>query len=203
MTLAIAIAGLLAGFVHVLSGPDHLAAIAPYAVEGKTRAWQTGVRWGVGHSAGVLGVGVAALVARHAFPLEALSAWAERGVGIVLIAIGVWGLRKAFAPRSHVDPPNGHGRAALAVGTVHGLAGSSHLLGIVPALALPTDFAAAAYLALFGAGTVAAMGTFSSLVGWISSHRRASAEQAQRVLLAACAACAIAVGAFWLLSDLR
>jgi sulfite exporter TauE/SafE len=202
MTLAIALAGLFAGFVHVLSGPDHLAAIAPYAVDGKTRAWKTGVRWGMGHSAGVLGVGLLALLARHAFPLEALSAWAERGVGVVLIGIGAWGLRKALARRSHDAPSHVHGREALAVGTVHGLAGSSHLLGIVPALALPTDFAAAAYLTLFGTGTVAAMGSFSTLVGWISSHQRARAERTQRALLAACAACAIAVGAFWLLSDL-
>jgi hypothetical protein len=202
MTLALALAGLLAGFIHVLSGPDHLAAIAPYAVEGKTRAWRTGVRWGLGHSAGVLGVGLLGLFARHSLPLEALSAWAERGIGIVLIGIGAWGLRKALALRSHDASSHTHGRKAFAVGTVHGLAGSSHLLGVLPALALPTDFAAAAYLTLFGTGTVAAMGTFSSLVGWISSHLRASARGSQSALLAACAACAIAVGAFWLLSDL-
>jgi hypothetical protein len=202
MTVAHALAGLLAGFVHVLSGPDHLAAIAPYAVEGKTRAWKTGVRWGMGHSAGVLSVGLLALLARHALPLDALSVWAERGVGIVLMGIGAWGLRKALALRSHDASSHVHGRKAFAVGTVHGLAGSSHLLGVVPALALPTDFAAAAYLALFSTGTVAAMGTFSSLVGLISSHRRASAEATQSVLLAAYAVCAIAVGAYWLLSDL-
>jgi NADH dehydrogenase FAD-containing subunit len=134
LALALALAGLLAGFVHVLSGPDHLAAIAPYAVEGKTRAWKTGVRWGMGHSAGVLGVGLLALLARHALSLEALSAWAERGVGIVLIGIGAWGLRKALALRSHDVSSHIHGREAFTVGTVHGLAGSSHLLGVLPAL---------------------------------------------------------------------
>jgi hypothetical protein len=46
------------------------------------------------------------------------------------------------------------------------------------------------------------MGTFSSLIGWISSHLRVSAKGSQSALLGACAACAIAVGAFWLLSDL-
>jgi hypothetical protein len=120
----------------------------------------------------------------------------------VLIGIGVWGLRKALAPRPHNAASDVHGREALAVGTVHGLAGSSHLLGVLPALAMPTDFAAAAYLALFGTGTVAAMGIFSSLIGGISSHPRASAKRTQSALLAACAACAIAVGAFWLLRDL-
>ncbi len=60
---AFAFAGLVAGFVHVLSGPDHLAAIAPYAVDSRSRAWRTGVRWGLGHTAGVLCVGAAAAVA--------------------------------------------------------------------------------------------------------------------------------------------
>jgi hypothetical protein len=201
MTLGLALAGLLAGFLHVLSGPDHLAAIAPYAVEGKTRAWKTGVRWGIGHSTGVLAVGLMALLARHALPIEALSAWAEHAVGVVLLGIGACGLHKALALRSHDASSHNHGRKAFAVGTVHGLAGSSHLVGVIPALALPTDFAAAAYLALFSTGSVAAMGTFSSLVGWIASHPRTSAAGIQRLLLAACCAAAIAVGAFWLLSD--
>ena len=50
------VSGLFAGFVHVVSGPDHLAAIAPYALDAKARAWRAGVRWGFGHSAGVLGM---------------------------------------------------------------------------------------------------------------------------------------------------
>jgi hypothetical protein len=202
MDIMFALAGLLAGFLHVLSGPDHLAAIAPYAVEGKARAWRIGVRWGIGHSAGVLAVGVLALLARHALPIDALSAWAERCVGVVLIGIGAWGLHKALAMRFHVASPHVHGGKAFAVGTVHGLAGSSHLLGIVPALALPSDFAASIYLVLFGVGTVAAMAMFSSLVGGIASHRRAGAAVTQSALLATCAACAMAVGTFWLVSDL-
>ena len=64
------------------------------------------------------------------------------------------------------------------------------------------DFAASVYLVLFGVGTVATMATFSSLVGGIASHRRASAAVTQSALLATCAACAIAVGTFWLVSDL-
>ena len=65
--------------------------------------------------------------------------------------------------RGHV-----HGHAAFSVGTLHGAAGSAHLLGILPALALPSDLAAGAYLLLFGTGSVAAMGAFASLVGWIA-----------------------------------
>jgi hydrogenase/urease accessory protein HupE len=45
--MTLVFAGFLAGFLHVLSGPDHLAAIAPYSVDGRVRAWRTGVRWGL------------------------------------------------------------------------------------------------------------------------------------------------------------
>ena len=70
--MTLAIAGIVAGFIHVLSGPDHLAAIAPYAVDGKSRAWRTGVRWGLGHTTGVLGLGLLLLLLRDALPLDAV-----------------------------------------------------------------------------------------------------------------------------------
>jgi hypothetical protein len=221
---SVALAGVAAGFVHVLSGPDHLAAIAPYAVEGKGRAWLTGVRWGLGHTAGVLGVGVLALLLRHTLPVAALSAGSERCVGVVLIAIGIRGIRAALRGRLHThehlhdgqphvhvhlhgaDQPQGspsahvHGHAAFAVGTLHGLAGSSHLLGILPALALPSDVAAGIYLLLFGAGSITAMGVFSSLVGWIAGRATARAPRAGSSLLGLCSVTTVAVGAFWFCS---
>lgn len=195
--MTVVVAGLVAGFVHVLSGPDHLAAIAPYAVDGKERAWRTGIRWGLGHGVGVLGAALLAFALRHALPLAALSTWAERCVGLVLIGIGLRGMRGALAEQQ----PHVHGQAVFAVGTVHGLAGSSHLLGILPALALPSDSAAAAYLLLFGAGSIAAMGTFSSLVGWLAERPRLSHVAARSTLLRLCSLAAIAVGGWWLLAS--
>ena len=198
-----ALAALLAGFLHVMSGPDHLAAIAPYAVEGKAHAWRTGVRWGLGHAAGVVGVGLLALLLREALPLDSLSAGAERFVGIMLMGIGSWGLIRTFQLRSRREPrpPRDHRHESFAVGTVHGLAGSSHLFGVLPALAIPSRSAAAIYLLVFGLGTVAAMGTFSSLVGWVSARPHAAGATIQAALMAACSLAAIATGAFWLFSN--
>ena len=204
--MTLALAGLVAGAVHVLSGPDHLAAIAPYAVADKARSWRTGVRWGLGHSAGVLGVGLLVLLTRQALPVEALSARSELGVGLVLVGIGIWGIRVALLRRD--GQPWGtrqrhvHGRAAFAVGTLHGLAGSSHLLGILPALALLSDAVASAYLLCFGTGSVVAMGTFASLIGWIAGRPGASGAGTQRALLGLCSLIAVAVGGFWVLSSL-
>ena len=97
--------------------------------------------------------------------------------------------------------PHTHGRAALGVGTLHGLAGSSHLLGIVPALAMPSDTTAISYLLLFGVGSVAAMAFFAALVGWIAARRMASSVPAQSVLLGLCSLIAMAVGCYWIFSD--
>ena len=218
-----AFTGLLAGFIHVLAGPDHLAAVAPLAVEENQRAWKLGLRWGIGHSGGVLLVGIGALLLRDILPVEALSSYSERLVGVVLIGIGIWALRKAFKhrihshghaheeprPHSHFhvhDPSEPHTAArshththtALAVGTLHGLAGSSHLLGVLPALALPSTELAVGYMIAFGIGTVFGMIGFSSLLGFIAGRFSASNMAVYRSLTVTCAVAAILVGGFWL-----
>ena len=201
--MTLALAGLIAGFIHVLSGPDHLAAIAPYAVNSKSRAWRTGVRWGLGHTTGVLSVGVLLLVLRDALPLVAVSAWSERLVGVALLAIGTWGIYVALGRErspAHVHGYHGHGRAAFAVGTLHGFAGSSHLLGILPVLALPSTPAAGIYLLLFGVGSVAAMGAFASIVGWVAGRPGAGVPRTQRRLMSLASLTAVIVGCAWILS---
>src|SRR5947209_11677791 len=102
-----ALAGLLAGIIHVWSGPDHLAAIAPLAVRKPKGAWVPGVRWGIGHSTGVAVIGLLSLWLRELLPGAALSAWGERFVGVMLIGIGAWALRKAFKIHAHEHEHDG------------------------------------------------------------------------------------------------
>ena len=94
--------GLFAGFLHVLAGPDHLVAVAPLAVGGHRRAWAAGLRWGLGHSAGVASVGLLALALREALPLALIASVGERLVGAVLIGVGIWSLRQALRIQVHV-----------------------------------------------------------------------------------------------------
>jgi hypothetical protein len=78
------------------------------------------------------------------------------------------------------------------MGVLHGVAGSSHFFGVLPALALPTRAAALTYVAAFGFGTVAAMTGFAAVLGV------ASVARMRRALMLSAASLAILVGGFWL-----
>mgnify|MGYP001325937977 CR=1 FL=1 len=59
-----ALSAALAGAVHVLSGPDHMAAVAPLAMAGRERSWLAGWTWGLGHASGVVVVAALAVLLR-------------------------------------------------------------------------------------------------------------------------------------------
>jgi hypothetical protein len=209
--------GALAGLFHVLSGPDHLAAVAPLAVEDGRRGWLAGWTWGFGHASGVVVVALLAILLRDLLPpIEILSAWGERVVGVALIAIGLWAFRRALniAPGAHhhgsvahdhmhvhAGPAwarrMGHAHASFCMGILHGIAGSSHFLGVLPALALPTRLASIAYIGAFGVGTVAAMTVFAAVIG-SAGVRVTHRARLHRGMMLTAATLAIAVGGFWL-----
>lgn len=191
-------AGLVTGLIHVLSGPDHLAAVAPLAVEGQRKTWRVGLLWGLGHTSGVWLVAALAFALRESYPLAMLSAGAERLVGVALIAIGLWGFHRSRAKREPSSQLHRH--ASLGVGILHGWAGSSHFLGILPALAIPSREGVLAYLIAFGLGSIAAMGGFSWLLGSLGA--RASAPRSSRWLTWSCSAVAVGIGGVWLIAPL-
>ena len=191
------LAGLAAGLVHVVSGPDHLAAVAPLAADRASRQWRTGFEWGLGHTAGVLVVGLLLIWLRALLPIEAISVYSERLVGVVLVCIGVWGVVRARLPHRHVHPSRA---ASFAMGILHGVAGSSHLFGVLPALALPTQAAAFWYLGGFGVGAVVAMTAFAAIVGAITISAARRGMNAHRGMLYACSCGAFIVGSFWLVA---
>lgn len=211
------ITGALAGFVHVLSGPDHLAAVTPIAAADRQRGWVSGWTWGLGHASGVVVVAVLAVVLRDLLPpIDAISAWSERIVGVALIAVGVWALRRSLRLRTashahgvvlhrhlHVQKGPawlrrlGHVHASFCLGVLHGVAGSSHFFGVLPALALPSLTASLVYIAAFGAGTIVAMTGFAALVG-IFTLRLPDGTLPQRAMMVGAAMLAITVGTVWL-----
>ena len=211
--------GLAAGAVHVVSGPDHLAALAPIAADQPKHAMRLGVRWGLGHGASVVTLGLLGLIARTVVDLHAFSQWSEFAVGFVLIGVGLWAFRQASRlvihqhehthdndthahlhihastkPHTHPTAHRGHNHAAFFVGALHGAAGTGHLFGVLPSLALPTA-QAAAYLATYVVGAVVAMAAFGYGLGRVS---RWSSPRTVRGILYASAICAVAVGCAWI-----
>ncbi len=93
-------AGLMAAVLHVISGPDHLAAVTPFALESKRSAWRIGMTWGVAHLTGMLLIGLLFMLFRQLIPVEAISAYSEQLVGVVLIAVGAWALYAVFRKSS-------------------------------------------------------------------------------------------------------
>jgi len=216
--IAACLAGLIAGGLHVFAGPDHLAVLAPLALRARRRGWAVGLRWGLGHSAGVLAVAVLAFGLRQAALLDGLGGWGERLVGASLIVLGLWGLRGLFRRRlhAHVHEHGGeahvhvhvhapgedhhvHGHAAFWMGTLHGLAGTAHLVGILPSLALPDGRQTVGYLGAFATGTVVAMVLFAGSVGFLAPER---GLRLYRWSLAGASALCVGVGVAWILLPL-
>ena len=209
--------GSLAGVFHVLSGPDHLAAVAPLAVDDHRHGWFAGWTWGIGHASGVVLVAVAAVLLRDVLPpIDVISEWGERVVGAALIAVGLWALRRSarIQPAEHTHGPLshhhlhvaagpdwarrlGHAHTSFCLGVLHGVAGSSHFFGVLPALALPTRTAALIYIGAFGVGTVAAMTAFAAVIGSAGARRRHD-HRLHRAMMASAAMLAIVVGGIWL-----
>jgi sulfite exporter TauE/SafE len=217
------LSGLLAGAVHVWSGPDHLAAVAPLSMSRDKRPWKIGVRWGVGHATGVILVGVLAYFFRELISSEWVSSWSERLVGIALIGIGLWGVRKAMSKRVHTHEHSHHGEShlhihtheaetahapakpkahfhthtAMAIGTLHGLAGSSHLFAVLPSLAMPSRAEMVGYLLAYGVGTIVSMAFFATIMDVVARKSWFHGVNAYRFVTATISVAAIGIGCFW------
>ena len=217
--MLIALTGALAGFFHVLAGPDHLAAVGPLAIESRQRGWLAGWTWGIGHASGVVVVAVLAVLLRDLLPpIDLISAWSERVVGGALVGVGFWALRRSArvqtAPHIHGAAAShdhlhvqagpqwlrrlGHAHASFCLGVLHGVAGSSHFIGVIPALALPTRAAGITYVAAFGVGSVAAMTGFAALAGLLGS-RTPGHSRVHRAMMAVASVAAIITGTIWLI----
>jgi hypothetical protein len=96
--------------------------------------------------------------------------------------------------RNRVDPRPPSVRNSYWVGLIHGAAGTGHLLGVLPSLALPPALGTA-YLLCYGAAAVVAMGCFGFVMGLVGN--RVSATWLRRFMLA-CGVAAIGLGLYWI-----
>lgn len=224
--------GLIAGIAHTFVGVDHLAALMPISVNRKLKAAWLGVRWGIGHSVGVVIVAMILLAFRETMApdLEFVETWGERLVGVMLIVFGLWGIRAAVRHKLHVhahvhdgeahthlhahaadahDPADEsswhthlHKHAALGAGALHGLAGMAHLLGVIPALAAPTLAVSFAYLGGFAIGSVISMAAFAGGFGEITARLGARSPGFIKGSMYFASAACLVIGVAWIVLPL-
>jgi len=171
--------GLVLGLQHATDA-DHVVAVTTVVARERrvAAAARIGVLWGLGHSATVLVVGGGMVVSGVVISERSAQAL-ELCVAVMLVILGVTGVRRALAARrAHQDGHHAHdhghthaseardGRSWLrpvAVGVVHGLAGSAAIALAV--LATITErVTAVGYLATFSVGTVLGMSLITALI---------------------------------------
>ncbi|MEO7097260.1 MAG: hypothetical protein ABI175_28625 [Polyangiales bacterium] len=205
--------GLLVGIRHAFE-PDHLTAISNLVVETKDarRGALLGAIWGLGHTLSLLIVGIVLLVLGVVLPTS-LAAGFECAVAVMLIILGIRSILRAA--REHGGPVTTHRHGAhehvhaagpahlhlgrttfawrpLAIGLVHGLAGSGALTALVFA-ELPGTALRIAYITLFGAGSIAGMAIASGIAG-ASLGAVARGPRAQRSIGLVTGVVSVAVG---------
>jgi putative Mn2+ efflux pump MntP len=182
--------GFLTGMQHALEA-DHIAAVSSIAARQAriADALKHGLTWGLGHTLALFSFAGVAIVLGWAIP-QVLAQPLEAAVGVMLVGLGGHVLWRQWRDRAHFHRysnavPHVHtcsqasGRVAhgsaehdhehrfrwrsLAVGLMHGMAGSAALL-ILTVSAVADPMQGAAYVVLFGLGSMLGMGVLSSVI---------------------------------------
>lgn len=85
--------GLLLGLVHVLTGPDHLSALIVLSAGSSWRSCQLGMRWGCGHSTGLIVVTACFLALNQHLDVDTFGSYCDFMVGFLMMGLGLWSLR--------------------------------------------------------------------------------------------------------------
>lgn len=168
--------GLLLGMRHATDA-DHVVAVTTIVSREKSirQAGVIGMAWGAGHTLTILIVGSAMIAFRVVLPPR-LGLAMELAVGVMLVLLGLRNMGGVLRSRNaQPDEAHGHSHDALipmdrwfgrvsayqlvrpfVVGVVHGMAGSAAIALLVLSTIQNVSWAAA-YLLIFGVGTIAGM----------------------------------------------
>ena len=100
--------GFIASVAHVVTGPDHLAAVTPLAIDSRKKSWMIGFSWGMGHTIGMLMIGSLFILFRAYLPLESISKHSDTIIGVLLIGIGCWAIIRIWLHHTHGNRPHSH-----------------------------------------------------------------------------------------------
>jgi high-affinity nickel permease len=190
-SLSILALGFLLGMRHA-TDPDHVVAVTTIVSLQRSvvRAAGIGALWGAGHTATIVLVGGAILLFRLAVPPR-LGLAMEFAVAVMLVLLGLRNLagsaRTASTALSPVRP--------IAVGFVHGLAGSAFVAMLV-LTAIPNPVVGIVYLLVFGVGTVAGMTLITAAIAVPSAYAATRVKGAQRYVQLAAGVASVCFGLF-------
>ena len=91
--------GLFLGIIHVLTGPDHLAVLAVLSAGSSWRSCVVGMRWGCGHSTGLILVSIVFLVLGQTLDINKFGSICDGVVGMMMLVLGTWSLRHYLEKR--------------------------------------------------------------------------------------------------------
>ncbi len=100
--------GFVASVAHVVTGPDHLAAVTPLAIDSRKKSWMIGLAWGLGHTIGMLLIGALFVLFRELLPIDLIAKYSETVIGLLLIGIGSWAIVRAYRHHAHGNLPHPH-----------------------------------------------------------------------------------------------
>ncbi len=216
---------ILASTLHVISGPDHLAAVTPLAISSQRKGWKIGLMWGIGHLLGMLLIGILFLLFKKVIPVDVISAYSEQLVAIVLIVVGLWAFYRIFKEKKKHHHPHMHSDgethihtytssaeshthkkkikqntlSSLGIGFLHGLAGVAHFILLLPVLAFETKLEGIQYIIGFAIGTVLAMTAYALILGNIASYsKKANDPLFFKGIRFAGGLFAVVIGIYWL-----
>lgn len=208
---------LVLGAIHSFA-PDHLAAVSVFV--SRRPSWRNalglGARWGIGHSLTVVLVGGVLALSGLRLP-ERFETTAERAVGVVLIALGLFAIARAIKLHGHWHEHHGDShwhlhshrtserhehdhRALMGIGMLHGLAGTGALVVALPVAIAGSRAGALIFLLAFGLGTIVSMSLFSAAAGWLLSATSNVSRRMHRGAIVFAGLLSVGVGIWWMVA---
>ena len=204
---------LLLGSMHALE-LDHMAAVTAFAARkpAPLAAARFGIHWALGHGGVIVLAGLVFLWIGASIP-ESATSFLESGVGVVLIALGLWTARHArhlhahrhgLAGHTHLhshafSPRHDHPHGATLVGALHGLAGATPVIVLLQVARHESMVQGMAYLATFAIGTAIGMASYALITGYLMGRAAVVSEKWARMLGQLTGLSTIVIGIFWLL----
>ena len=210
------------GLLHALDA-DHVMAVTAISAKrsGSKAIIRLCLNWSLGHGVTLLIFGISILILGLSIPHN-LSHYAELGVAMILITLGLLILRDLYKSKSHIhfhrhdelnphahwhqhtkkqhieeEAHEPHNHSAVMVGAIHGLAGLAPLLAILP-LAQKPLWLGIVYLLLFCLGVFISMTLFGGLFSKVMLGMQRYGVMSINLIRGSVAVVSISIGMVWL-----